>query len=237
MVGPSVTERRSLRKVARRLASCRLPLNTTQSMSSPSSTMTPIRSGNLKFDAPGRPRAMSKRRAGPSFGLVPPSPLSPHASKKGGADGSFLFIPCRARVFPATPFHDPRQHQPGPSPASSLPVKLVGTDGCTATGPRRRGVLVVLDRAIRGGRCDLRIAISTHRNMISQHCFSHTRMRSLVGDGVSAPQMNEKNPAIGFDPACTWRIQAPSSAGSCEDGLIRYHTTTCLPTCLPELSH
>ncbi len=61
-------------------------------------TRPPIRkSGNLKFDEPGSAKERASKRGPTSFGLLA-SPQS-HAGRKGGADGSFLLIPCRAQGF------------------------------------------------------------------------------------------------------------------------------------------
>jgi hypothetical protein len=55
-----------------------------------------------------------KAKAEPMEGALASFPPSPHASKKGGADGSFLFIPCLARVSPVSRSHDLQRQRPSP---------------------------------------------------------------------------------------------------------------------------
>lgn len=209
-------------------------------MASPSSTMTSIQSGNLKFDAPGRPRAMSKRKAGPSFGSLPHlRSLRMQARRAGPTAASFSSHVAQGFSLHLIPRSAPASTGPFPRLASAT-WSLLARMAALATGPPRGGILVMLDRAIRGGTMrpsDRNVEAPQQDTYRSIASGNHSQPGWIAGWGRGVcSRLYQVNPAIGFNPARTkngnpssflcriWRRRSNSTS---------HHSTV---ACLPDLS-
>jgi hypothetical protein len=111
-----------------------------------------------------------KAKAEPMEGALASFPPSPHASKKGGADGSFLFIPCLARISPVSRSHDLQRQRPSPP----RPPRLCHVSKVCWFGWLQQKISSCLGMVTwrpAGATVTLCIAILTHHGMVSQHCF------------------------------------------------------------------